>query len=229
MSFPPAHTIRNGDRGRSAAREPRDRPWPRLVGELGRLVHVVPEPARDRDLGPAAALFDRRLLFLLFPFFVHRSSIPAQPLFGAAGVKRSALFRLDRQRPPRRAAFGNPDLEEAVLEARANRVRVEGRVNLDLALERPEPDLHLLETIDCPGRRRSPDAAQPHHRSHHVHAQILPPNPRHLETQDDLVSRLEHISRRLPAISVPQAVGEFAVQLDQGMGTILLGNPSSPA
>ena len=110
-----------------------------------------------------------------------------------------------------------------------NRVRVEGRVNLDLALERPEPDLHLLETIDCPGRRRPPDAAQPHHRSHHVHAQILPPNPRHLETQDDLVSRLEHISRRLPAISAPQAVGEFAVQLDQGMGTILLGNPSSPA
>ena len=91
-----------------------------LFGEFGHLVHVVGEPARNRDLGPTAALFDRSLLFLLFRFFVHRSSIPAQPLFGATGVKRSALFRLDRQRPPRRAAFGNPDLEKAVLEARAN-------------------------------------------------------------------------------------------------------------
>jgi hypothetical protein len=197
----------------------------KLVRKLGDLVDVVREPARDRDLGSAAPLFDRRLLFL---FFVHRSSVPAQSS-RTAGLMRAALFGLDRQGPARRAALGNPDLEESVLEPCADRIRVEGRMDHDLPLEGPERDLHLLQAIDRPGRRRPSHAAESDDRSRDVDPQILPTDARHLEAQDDLVARLEDVGRRLPAISAAQAVGELAVQLDQRMRTVLLRNPSSPA
>ena len=140
----------------------------------------------------------------------------------------AALFRLDRQRPSHRAAFGNPDFQKAVLEARANRVRLEGRIDHDLTLEGPERDLHLLEPVDRTGGRCSPHTAQPDQIADDVDAQVLAPDARYLETQDDLVPCLEDVCRRLPAIPAAQAVRELAVQLDEGMRPVLFRNPSSP-
>ncbi len=101
------------------------------------------------------------------------------------------------------------------------------RVDRNLTFEGPERDLHLLQSLDGGQARCPPDAPQPQLRAFDVHLQVLAPNAGHLESDDDLLRRLEDIRRRLPAISA-QPIGKLAEELDERMAPTALRNRPSP-